>query len=131
MITPGEEVLRIVPAEERLQVEARVRPEDIAFLRPDLPASVKLTAFDFTIYGALPGHVMRIGAASETDPQTGEVYFPIIVETERSFLERRGDRLEIRPGMIAQVDIQTGERTVLDYLLKPFHKASAEALRER
>ncbi|MEM8958589.1 MAG: HlyD family type I secretion periplasmic adaptor subunit [Pseudomonadota bacterium] len=131
VITPGEEVLRIVPAEERLQVEARVRPEDIAFLRPDLPASVKLTAFDFTIYGALPGHVLRIGADSEIDEQTGEVYFPIIVETERSFLERAGERLEIRPGMIAQVDIQTGERTVLDYLLKPFRKASAEALRER
>lgn len=131
VITPGEEVLRILPAEERLQVEARVRPEDIAFLRPDLPASVKLTAFDFTIYGALPGKVLRIGADSETDEQTGEVYFPIIVETERSTLERRGERLEIRPGMIAQVDIQTGERTVLDYLLKPFRKASAEALRER
>lgn len=131
VISPGEEVLRIVPAEERLQVEARVRPEDIAFLRPDLPASVKLTAFDFTIYGALDGTVLRIGADSETDAQSGEVYFPIVVETERSFLERRGDRLDIRPGMVAQVDILTGERTVLDYLLKPFRKAAAEAMRER
>ncbi len=131
VIAPGAEVLRIVPAEEQLQVEARVRPEDIAFLRPDLPASVKLTAFDFTIYGALDGHVLRIGADSETDPQTGEVYFPILVETAGNALERAGARHEIRPGMVAQVDILTGERTVLDYLLKPFRKARAEALRER
>lgn len=131
VIRPGEEVLRIVPVEDRLQVEARVRPEDIAFIRIDLPAKVKLTSFDFTIYGALDGTVTRIGADAETDETTGETYFPIIVQTETNVLERGEERHEIRPGMVASVDILTGERTVLDYILKPLRKARAEALRER
>lgn len=131
VIAPGEEVLRIVPEGEGLEVEARLRPEDIAFVRPDLPAKVKLTAFDFTIYGALPGHVVRVGADAEQDEATGQTYFPIVVATEDTALVRGDEVLEIRPGMVAQVDILTGERTVLDYLLKPFRKAGAEALRER
>ncbi|MFV0332525.1 MAG: HlyD family type I secretion periplasmic adaptor subunit [Tropicimonas sp.] len=131
VIRPGEEVLRIVPLDEGLQVEARVRPEDIAFIRPGLPAKVKLTSFDFTIYGALDGQVTRIGADAETDEANGFTYFPIIIETGRNYLERGEERLEIRPGMVASVDILTGERTVLDYLLKPLRKARAEAMRER
>lgn len=131
VIASGEEVLRIVPAEDRLEVEARLRPEDIAFVRLDLPASVKLTAFDFTIYGALPGKVVRIGADAETDEATGETFFPIIVRTDTNILTRGSESYEIKPGMVASVDILTGERTVLDYLLKPFRKARAEALRER
>lgn len=131
VIAPGEEVLRILPSGEALQVEARVRPEDIAFVIPGLPATVKLTAFDFTIYGALEGEVVRVGADSETDERTGEVYFPIVAETRETALRGGGETREIRPGMVAQVDILTGERTVLDYLLKPFRKARYEALRER
>ncbi|AXI48764.1 HlyD family type I secretion periplasmic adaptor subunit [Sulfitobacter sp. SK012] len=131
VISPGEEVLRIVPIGDLLQVEARVRPEDIAFIRPDLPASVKLTSFDFTIYGALKGHVARIGVDAEQDEATGEIYYPIIVETEENSLQRGSTVLNIRPGMVASVDILTGERTVLDYLLKPFRKARLEAMRER
>lgn len=131
VIVPGEEVLRIVPEDDGLQIEARLRPEDIAFVRPDLPAKVKLTAFDFTIYGALPGHVVRVGADAEQDEATGETYFPIIIETDATRLERGDEVHDIRPGMVASVDILTGERTVLDYLLKPFRKAQAEALRER
>lgn len=131
VIAPGEEVLRIVPLDDRLQVEARARPEDIAFIRPGLPASVKLTSFDFTIYGALEGHVVRIGADAEQDKATGEVYFPIVIETESNVLHRAGEEHGIKPGMVASVDILTGERTVLDYLLKPFRKARLEAMRER
>jgi len=131
VIAPGEEVLRIVPLEDSLQVEARVRPEDIAFIRPDLPASVKLTSFDFTVYGALQGRVARIGADAAQDEATGEIYFPIVVETDSNQLERQGEIHSIKPGMVASVDIQTGERTVLDYLLKPFRKARLEAMRER
>ncbi|MFV0360468.1 HlyD family type I secretion periplasmic adaptor subunit [Tropicimonas sp.] len=131
VIRADEEVLRIVPVGDRLQVEARVRPEDIAFIRTGLPARVKLTSFDFTIYGALDGSVTRIGADAETDETTGFTYFPIIVETETNVLERRGERHEIKPGMVASVDVLTGERTVLDYVLKPLRKARAEALRER
>lgn len=131
VIAPGEEVLRIVPAEGRLEVEARLRPEDIAFVRLGMAASVKITAFDYTIYGALPGHVVRVGADAEMDEATGLTYFPIIVRTETNVLMRGDEALEIRPGMVASVDILTGERTVLDYLLKPFRKARAEAMRER
>ncbi|MFK7765195.1 MAG: HlyD family type I secretion periplasmic adaptor subunit [Roseobacter sp.] len=131
VLAPGEEVMRVVPDDDRLQVEARARPEDIAFLRPDLPAKVKLTAFDFTIYGALDAHVARVGADAEQDEATGEVYFPLIVETDGNTLNRNGETFEIRPGMVASVDVLTGERTVLDYILKPFRKAQQEALRER
>ena len=131
VIQPGEEVLRIVPDEDQLQVEARISPKDIAFVRPELPAKVKLTAFDFTIYGALEGAVLRVGADAEQDEATGEVYFPVIVETFDDTLEHDGRSYRILPGMVAQVDIMTGEQTVLDYLLKPFRKAQYEALRER
>lgn len=131
VIAPGEEVARIVPAGDKLEVEARVRPEDIAFIRLYLPAKVKLTSFDFTIYGALDGSVVRIGADAERDETTGETYFPIIVRTQTNTLTRNNETNEIRTGMVASVDILTGERTVLDYLLKPLRKARLEALRER
>ncbi|GAB5439651.1 HlyD family type I secretion periplasmic adaptor subunit [Falsiruegeria mediterranea] len=131
VVAPGEELLQIVPQDDRLQVEARIRPEDVAFVYPGLPASVKLTSFDFTIYGALDGQVMRVGADAQQDEATGEIYFPIIVETESNVLVRGDESHEIRPGMVASLDIQTGERTVLDYLLKPFRKAQLEAMRER
>lgn len=131
VIQPGEEVLRIVPDDDQLQVEARIAPKDIAFVRPDLPAKVKITAFDFTIYGSLPGHVLRVGADAEQDEATGEVYFPVIVETRSDTLEHEGRSFHIRPGMVVSIDIMTGEQTVLDYLLKPFRKARLEALRER
>ena len=131
VIRPGAEVLRIVPLDDALQVEARARPEDIAFLVPGLKATVKLTAFDFTIYGALDGEVVQVGADAEMDERTGETFFPVIVETFENALTRDGETLSVRPGMVAQVDVLTGERTVLDYLLKPFRKARFEALRER
>ncbi|MBO9444981.1 HlyD family type I secretion periplasmic adaptor subunit [Ruegeria sp. R14_0] len=131
VIAPGEEVLRIVPADDTLLIEARAKPEDVAFIRPGLPASVKLTSFDFTVYGSLDGQVTRVGVDAEQDEATGEVYFPLVVETQSNALEKGDLRLEIRPGMVASVDILTGERTVLDYLLKPFRKARFEAMRER
>jgi len=131
VIAPGEELARIVPHDDRLQVEVRVRPEDIAFVYPGLPANVKLTSFDFTIYGSLDGTVTRVGADAEQDEATGEIFFPVIVQTDSNVLERAGETHQIRPGMVASVDVLTGERTVLDYVLKPFRKAQLEALRER
>lgn len=131
VVAPGEELVRIVPQDDRLQVEVRVRPEDIAFVYSGLPANVKLTSFDFTIYGSLDGIVTRVGADAEQDEATGEIYFPVIVETQSNILERAGETHQIRPGMVAAVDVLTGERTVLDYMLKPFRKARLEALRER
>lgn len=131
VIAPGEEVLRIVPVDERLLIEARARPEDISYMRPGLAAKVKLTAMDFTLFGSLEGEVTLVGADAETDEATGETYFPIRVETRDDALEYAGKVHAIRAGMVAQVDVMTGERTVLDYLLKPFRKARYEALRER
>lgn len=131
VVAPGEELLRIVPQEERLQIEARLRPEDVAFVREDLPADVKFTSFDFTIYGSLPGRVVRVGADAEQDEATGQIYFPAIVETDDNVLTRNGETHDIRAGMVATVDVRTGERTVLDYMLKPFRKARLEAFRER
>ena len=83
------------------------------------------------VYGALQGRVARIGADAAQDEATGEIYFPIVVETDSNQLERQGEVHSIKPGMVASVDILTGERTVLDYLLKPFRKARLEAMRER
>ena len=131
VIKPDEEVLRIVPADDTLQIEARLRPEDVAFIRPELTARAKITSFDFTVYGSLEGTVQRIGADAMTDEATGEIYFPVVVRTDDSTLTDGRTHYEIKPGMVASVDILTGERTVLDYLLKPLRKASAEALRER
>ncbi|WP_425044241.1 HlyD family type I secretion periplasmic adaptor subunit [Primorskyibacter sp. S87] len=131
VVAPGEEILRIVPVEDRLQVEARVRPEDVAFVYPGLEANVKLTSFDFTIYGSIPGQVSRVGADAEQDEATGEIYFPVVIETFSTTLSKGDQTHEIRPGMVASVDILTGERSVLDYLLKPFRKAQLEAMRER
>lgn len=89
VIAPGEEVLRIVPADDALLIEARAKPEDVAFLRPGLSASVKLTSFDFTVYGALEGQVIRIGVDAEQDEATGEIYFPLVVKTQSNALEKR------------------------------------------
>jgi adhesin transport system membrane fusion protein len=131
VIAPGEEVLRIVPARKTLEVRGRVAPRDIGFIAVDDPARIKLTAYDFTIYGSLAGRVARISPDAAEDPQTGEVYYPVIIATEEDALEHQGARLPIRPGMVAEIDIQSGEHTVLDTLLKPFVKARYEALRER
>ena len=103
----------------------------MAFIRPELTARAKITSFDFTVYGSLEGTVQRIGADAMTDEATGEIYFPVVVRTDDSTLTDGRTHYEIKPGMVASVDILTDERTVLDYLLKPLRKASAEALRER
>jgi adhesin transport system membrane fusion protein len=112
-------------------VEARVKPSDIAFVRVGQSALVKITAYDFSIYGGLPAHVVQVGADTTYDEQTKEAYFTVIVETDRSYLEAHGRKLPITPGMICSADIVTGQKSVLDYLLKPVLKAKDEALRER
>jgi adhesin transport system membrane fusion protein len=107
-----------------------VRPADIAFLHPGQPAKVKITAYDFAIYGGLDAEVEGISADTITD-EKGESFYRIRVRTHESTLERGGEQLPIIPGMTAQVDILTGEKTVMDYLLKPILKAQERALRER
>ena len=92
---------------------------------------MKVTAYDFSIYGGLPGKVVQVGADSVYDEQAKEAYFLVIVETTRSFLNSGSRRLPITPGMVCSADIVTGRKSVLDYLLKPVMKARYEALRER
>ena len=130
VIQPGQDLVEIVPLEDTLLVEARVRPADIAFLRPDQQAMVKITAYDFAIYGGLEGQVESISADTIAD-ERGESFYRVRIRTDRNHLGREDDPLHIIPGMTAQVDILTGEKTVLDYLLKPILRARDHALRER
>ena len=133
VVQPGAALVEIVPAEDRLLIEANIRPEDVAFLRVGDPASVKITAYDFLQYGALEGEVVRIGADTVED-RDGNAFFQVAVRTQTNALPGLGEGAEalpIGPGMVAQVDIRTGERTVLAYLVRPFARAQAEALRER
>ena len=131
IIQPGQDVISIVPIEDSLLVEAQVNPRDVAFLHPGQPAKVKLTAYDFTVYGGMEAELESISADTITDKQ-GNSFYLIRVRTLKNTLSRpNGDALPIIPGMIAQVDILTGKRTVLDYLVKPFIKARYTALRER
>jgi membrane fusion protein, adhesin transport system len=130
VIKPGEDLMEIIPIEDNLRIEAQVRPADIAFLRPEQEAMVKFTAYDFSVYGGLPGKVERISADTITDDQ-GEAFYKVIVRTDTNNLTRGGEELPIIPGMVATVDVITGEKSVLDYLLKPLIKAQQQALRER
>ncbi len=131
IIQPGQDVVSVVPVEDTLLVEAQVNPRDVAFLHPGQPAKVKLTAYDFTVYGGMDAELESISADTITDKQ-GNSFYLIRVRTLKNTLSRpNGDSLPIIPGMIAQVDILTGKRTVLDYLVKPFIKARYTALRER
>ncbi|MAR74067.1 MULTISPECIES: HlyD family type I secretion periplasmic adaptor subunit [unclassified Halomonas] len=125
VIQPGEPILEITPLEDQLLIEARIRPEDVAFVAPGMPASVKITAYDYTIYGDLEGTVEQISedTIEEETPRGKVSYYEVLVRTDEAHLERHGERLAIRPGMVAEVDIQTGERSLLSYLLKPIIKA--------
>ncbi|MEO1718798.1 MAG: HlyD family type I secretion periplasmic adaptor subunit [Pseudomonadota bacterium] len=130
VVKPGSDLVEIVPQDDTLLVEARVRPQDIAFLRPGQPALVKLTAYDFSLFGGLDGKLERIGADSITDDK-GETYYLIRVRTAKSHIGEAHEKLPILPGMVAEVDIITGARTVLAYLTKPLTRMRQVALTER
>ncbi|MCA3244660.1 MAG: HlyD family type I secretion periplasmic adaptor subunit [Alphaproteobacteria bacterium] len=135
-VQPNTNIVELVPLEETLLVEARVRPQDVAFLRPGLPVLVKITAYDFSIYGGLQGTVESISADSFTDENARsgnqpETYFKVNVRTKQNYLQRFGQKLPIKSGMVATADIVTGKKTVLQYLLKPLNKARERALTER
>lgn len=127
VVQPGKDVIEIVPLEDNLLLEARVQPKDIAFLRPGLKATVKFTAYDFAIYGGLQGRVEYIGADTVLD-EKGNAFYTVRVRTNQSTL---GKNMPIMPGMVVEVDILTGEKTVLSYLLKPILRAKNRALTER
>jgi adhesin transport system membrane fusion protein len=127
VVQPGKDVIEIVPLEDNLLLEAKVQPRDIAFLRPGQRSVVKFSAYDFSIYGGLEGVLEHIGADTVTD-EKGNAFYIVRVRTNKSTL---GENLPIIPGMVAEVDIITGEKSVLTYLLKPVLRAKARAFSER
>jgi adhesin transport system membrane fusion protein len=134
VVQPGSDLMEIVPADDTLLIEARVRPADIAFLHPGQEALVKLTAYDFSIYGGFPATLEHISADTLLPEKPGEKqepYYQIRVRTRHNKPSGRNEPLAIMPGMVATVDIRTGKKTVLHYLLKPIIKTKEMALRER
>jgi adhesin transport system membrane fusion protein len=123
-------IVELVPLDEGLMIEAQVKPQDIAFIRVGLPAVIKLSAYDFSIYGGLKGTVSNVSADSFTTDK-GETYFKIQVRADKDFLLHHGQKLPIKSGMVATVDVLTGKKTILQYLLKPITKAREAALTER
>ena len=133
VVRPGEEILQIIPLDEELFVEARVKPENIENIRPGQEATIKLSAYDYTIFGILKGRVDVISADTFKDERSraedGNAHYKVRVRVDMGGLTDKQARIEIRPGMQAQVELHTGEKTVLQYLLKPLYK-SREAFRE-
>ncbi|MBI3095522.1 MAG: HlyD family type I secretion periplasmic adaptor subunit [Rhodocyclales bacterium] len=127
VVQPGRDLIEVVPLDDALILEAKVAPKDIAFLRPGQPAMVKFTAYDFSTYGGLEAKLEHIGADSITD-EKGNTFFLVKVRTSKSSL---GANLPIIPGMVAEVDIITGQKSILAYLLKPVLRAKQGALTER
>ena len=130
-VQPGQKIMEVVPLGDKLLVETRVKPSDIAFIKVGDRALVKVTAYDFSTYGGLDGRVVQVSADSIYDEAEKQAYFTVIVETGRSFLTASGHRLPITPGMMTDTQIITGRKSVLTYLLKPAFKARSEALHER
>ena len=128
VVQPGQEVVDIVPTDDALLVEVRIAPQDIAFLRPGQPATIKLTAYDFAIYGGLEAELDLISADTITDDE-GNTFYLVRVRTREDVQQQR--ELEVIPGMTAQVDILTGKRTVMQYLLKPVLRAWENSMGER
>ena len=131
VVRPGEEILQIIPLDEELFVEARVSPKDIAGVRPGQEATIKLSAYDYTIYGSLKGQVRLISADTFKDERKadGDPHYKVTLGVDTSDLSVRQRSIAIRPGMQAEVELHTGSKTVLQYLLKPLYK-SREAFRE-
>ncbi|PQX70744.1 HlyD family efflux transporter periplasmic adaptor subunit [Cronobacter sakazakii] len=132
VLQPGGKLMEIVPLEDQLLVETRINPRDIAYIRPGLPATVKITAYDSSIYGDLKGEVEMVSPDTLQDEvKRDQFYYRVYVHTKSAELKNRnGKRFPILPGMVANVEIKTGQKTVLDYLIKPLNKVK-EALRER
>ena len=133
VVKSGDTLVEIVPDSNILLIEAKIDPKDIAFINPTLKAIVKITAYDFSIYGGLEGKIVEISADSivDKDSKDGKTYYKIVVKTTKNHLERNGKILPIIPGMIASVDIVTGKKTIMDFLLKPILKTKQGALHER
>jgi adhesin transport system membrane fusion protein len=130
VVTPGEAIMDIVPTGEKLIIEARLSPIDRGYVDAGQPALVKISTYDFVRYGGLTGVVSQVAPDASTD-KNGTPYFDVIVETDKAYLGDRAGKLPITPGMQATVDIHTGTRSVMEYLIKPVLKLRDEAFRER
>jgi adhesin transport system membrane fusion protein len=130
VVEPAQPLAEIVPLGDEIKIVVKVSPDEIGFLRLGQNAKVKLTAYDVQKYGALDARVTRIGANSITDPD-GNIYFEVEVKTDKNYLGTEENPLPVMPGMLAQVEVITGKRTILDYLLKPILKATDRAFTER
>lgn len=130
-VNAGEKIMQIVPVGDKLLVEARIAPSDRAFIKIGDQANVKVTAYDFSIYGGLRGKVQQVSADSIYDEVERQAYYTVVVETDRSYITKNGKRLPIVPGMICDVEIITGRHSILSYLFKPVNKALDRAMTER
>ena len=133
VVQSGIDLIEIVPLSDALVVEAKIDPKDIAFINPSQKAIIKITAYDFAIYGGLDAKIVEISADTIVDKESkeGKSYYRVLVKTDKNYLERKGKRLPIIPGMIATVDIVTGKKTILDFILKPILKVRQDSLHER
>lgn len=130
-VNAGEQIMQIVPVGDKLLIEARISPSDRAFVKVGDNANVKVTAYDFSIYGGMKGKVVQVSADSIFDDVEREAYYAVVIETDRAFIEKGGVRLPIVPGMICDVEILTARRSVLSYLFKPVNRAFDRAMTER
>jgi membrane fusion protein, adhesin transport system len=130
-VQAGQKIMQIVPMGDKLLIESRVSPRDIAFIKVGDKANVKVTAYDFAVYGGLNGKVVQVSPDSLYDEATKEAYFTVVVQTDLAYLKSGKRQLPISPGMICDVEVITGKKSILSYLLKPFLRARSEALNER
>ena len=133
VVKSGTDLIEIVPQSDILLIEAKIDPKDIAFINPQQRAIVKITAYDFSIYGGLEGKIVEISADSIVDKNDKDQksYYKVVIKTERNYLEKDKQKLPIIPGMITSVDIITGKKSILDFILKPILKTKSNALHER
>jgi len=131
VVKPGESIMEIIPSNDTLIINTKIRPSDIAFIHPNQEAIVRFSAYDFTIYGSLKAKVINISADTITDEIDRKSYYQVEIKTERNYLGETQGKLQIMPGMMATVDILTGKKSVLDYILKPILRAKQNVLSQR
>ena len=129
VVSPGQPILEIIPDDEKLVVEGMVSPQEVAFLRKGMPVIVKITAYDYSVYGGLDGELIHISADTHTDESTGAPFYKVLVETEKNYLMEENNK--VIPGMTAQLDILTGKRSVLNYFISPIYNAQSTVFTER
>lgn len=131
VIKPGDNLVELVPTGENLLIQTKIKPSDIAFIHYDQKAQVKFTAYDYAIYGGLEGRVIKISPDTEMDETKKESFYNINIQTQNSHLEKGNQKLPIIPGMVVNVDILTGKKTVFDYIMKPILRAKQYTFTER